>query len=60
MLERRPEIQAKCRICGKPQDAKLKPFCSIRCSDVDLGRWLKGGYAIPGEKSSEPDKPDDD
>ncbi|MBN9587444.1 MAG: DNA gyrase inhibitor YacG [Alphaproteobacteria bacterium] len=38
----------KCPICGKPAGADLRPFCSRRCADVDLGRWLKGGYAIPG------------
>jgi len=37
-----------CPICSKPTDAKYKPFCSRRCADVDLSRWLKGGYAIPG------------
>ena len=37
-----------CPICRKPADAKLAPFCSKRCADIDLGRWLKGGYAIPG------------
>ncbi|MET0183235.1 MAG: DNA gyrase inhibitor YacG [Caulobacterales bacterium] len=36
-----------CAICGKPQDTKYKPFCSKRCADVDLNRWLKGNYAIP-------------
>jgi endogenous inhibitor of DNA gyrase (YacG/DUF329 family) len=36
-----------CPICGNPQDADYRPFCSKRCSDVDLGRWLKGDYAIP-------------
>jgi len=34
-------------ICGKPQAPKNKPFCSPRCADIDLGRWLKGSYAIP-------------
>jgi endogenous inhibitor of DNA gyrase (YacG/DUF329 family) len=29
-------------------EAAFKPFCSGRCADVDLGRWLTGGYAIPG------------
>ena len=37
-----------CPICRKPQMAKFAPFCSRRCADLDLGRWLKGGYAIPG------------
>jgi hypothetical protein len=40
---------ADCPICGKPAAAQeFKPFCSKRCADIDLGRWLKGGYAIPG------------
>ena len=38
---------APCAICGKPQNPKNKPFCSPRCADIDLGRWLKGSYAIP-------------
>src|SRR5580704_10234974 len=36
-----------CVICGKPQDARLAPFCSKRCADIDLHRWLSGVYAIP-------------
>jgi endogenous inhibitor of DNA gyrase (YacG/DUF329 family) len=39
--------ESKCVICGKPQDAKYKPFCSKRCADVDLNRWFSGRYAIP-------------
>jgi endogenous inhibitor of DNA gyrase (YacG/DUF329 family) len=39
---------ADCPICGKPEAVGFKPFCSKRCADIDLGRWLKGGYAIPG------------
>jgi hypothetical protein len=39
---------ADCPICGKPAADAFKPFCSRRCADIDLGRWLKGGYAIPG------------
>lgn len=39
---------ADCPICGKPAAQGAKPFCSKRCADIDLGRWLKGGYAIPG------------
>jgi endogenous inhibitor of DNA gyrase (YacG/DUF329 family) len=37
-----------CPICGKPQSAATRPFCSSRCRDVDLNRWLKGSYVIPG------------
>ena len=39
---------ARCPICGKATDVAFKPFCSKRCADIDLGRWFKGGYAIPG------------
>ena len=37
-----------CPICGRPADPKLKPFCSQRCRQVDLNRWLSGTYRIPG------------
>ena len=36
-----------CAVCGKPSVAKLHPFCSTRCREVDLNRWLGGHYAIP-------------
>lgn len=36
-----------CPICHKETDPKYRPFCSRRCADVDLGRWLTGSYAIP-------------
>ncbi|HMO69681.1 MAG TPA: DNA gyrase inhibitor YacG [Novosphingobium sp.] len=38
----------KCPICGKPRKADHAPFCSPRCRDRDLVRWLDGGYAPPG------------
>ena len=37
-----------CPICGKPRSERCDPFCSKRCADVDLHRWLKGSYVIPG------------
>ena len=40
--------QRVCPICGKPRSERYDPFCSKRCADVDLHRWLKGGYVIPG------------
>lgn len=37
-----------CPICNATiKDVDFSPFCSKRCADIDLGRWLKGGYAIP-------------
>lgn len=46
----------KCVLCGKPQDHKHKPFCSKRCADVDLNRWLSGGYAIPAAEEDDPEE----
>lgn len=42
------QAQAKsCPICRKPTDERFRPFCSKRCADIDLNRWLSGVYAIP-------------
>lgn len=46
----------RCPICDKPAEAKYAPFCSKRCADIDLSRWLKGGYAIPGRPAGEEDE----
>jgi uncharacterized protein len=43
----------KCVECGKPQDPLFKPFCSKRCADLDLHRWLNGRYAIAGEDAED-------
>jgi uncharacterized protein len=37
-----------CPICGKSRSERYDLFCSRRCADVDLHRWLKGSYVIPG------------
>ena len=46
---------SKCAICGKEQDPKYRPFCSKRCADVDLNRWLSNGYSIPAAEEDDPD-----
>ena len=49
----------RCVICNRPlKDENFKPFCSKRCADVDLGRWLKGSYAIPTQE--QPSQIDED
>lgn len=49
-----------CPICGKPRSERYDPFCSKRCADVDLHRWLKGSYVIPGASATrEPDGEDE-
>ena len=42
-----------CAICAKPSAKPFTPFCSARCADVDLHRWLKGRYAIPAQESDD-------
>jgi endogenous inhibitor of DNA gyrase (YacG/DUF329 family) len=43
-----------CPICHKVADPKYRPFCSRRCADVDLGKWLTGAYAIPADVDESP------
>ena len=45
-----------CPICAKPATPRYRPFCSKRCADVDLNRWLSGGYAIPSAPDEEEDE----
>ena len=42
-----------CPICKRPPDTKYRPFCSKRCADVDLAKWLNGSYAVPVEETEE-------
>ena len=42
-----------CPMCEKDSDAKYRPFCSKRCADLDLGKWLSGSYAIPSAAQDE-------
>jgi uncharacterized protein len=45
----------KCPICGRASDAAFSPFCSKRCSDIDLNRWLSGIYAVPVTEEGDED-----
>ncbi len=42
-----------CPVCSAPPVAAYAPFCSKRCADVDLGRWLNGSYAIPAVEAED-------
>ena len=39
--------KATCPLCQKLAEAPYEPFCSQRCAQLDLGKWLTGDYAIP-------------
>jgi endogenous inhibitor of DNA gyrase (YacG/DUF329 family) len=60
--ERESAPARPCPICGKPSVAAFRPFCSQRCADVDLNRWLGGVYAAPmaAGDEDEADRPAED
>lgn len=51
-----------CPICKREASQAYRPFCSKRCADVDLGRWMTGSYVIETEEPETdepaPDRPD--
>ena len=49
-MARAVKTAPKCPICGTDSVRDYRPFCSKRCADVDLNRWLSGSYAIPAEE----------
>jgi uncharacterized protein len=63
MCEQKPETAktagGRCPICGKPADAAHRPFCSKRCGDIDLSRWLSGSYVVAGGMADADEDGDD-
>lgn len=51
---------ACCPLCAKPATARHRPFCSARCRDIDLGRWLKGSYVVETDEGPEDDSDERD
>jgi hypothetical protein len=49
-----------CPICGKESVREFHPFCSKRCAEIDLNRWLTGSYAIPAVEAGDPGEGSDD
>jgi len=50
-----PARSKSCPICGKPTVEPFQPFCSRRCANVDLNRWLSGVYAVPAAEEDDPE-----
>ncbi|WP_170327929.1 DNA gyrase inhibitor YacG [Ruegeria arenilitoris] len=44
-----------CPICGEDTVVKFRPFCSKRCADIDLAKWLNGSYAVPSQREEDLD-----
>jgi uncharacterized protein len=55
MTDQAASRSARCPICAKPATEPFRPFCSKRCADVDLNRWLSGVYAVPGKEEEDED-----
>ena len=53
MSESAPTRRPRCPICGRPAEPDTRPFCSKRCRDIDLARWLDGAYAVPAVDTQE-------
>lgn len=49
-------MSAPCPICKKPSLTEYRPFCSKRCADVDLARWLREDYVIEGPSAEAEDE----
>ena len=45
-----------CPICGNVTEKAWRPFCSRRCADVDLGKWISGDYAVPSRDPEDIDR----
>lgn len=48
-----------CPICGRPSTVEMRPFCSKRCADVDLSRWLGEAYRVPSSEDAATDDESD-
>jgi endogenous inhibitor of DNA gyrase (YacG/DUF329 family) len=48
-------LSGKCPICGAPTAHAVRPFCSRRCADIDLARWVSGAYVIGGDAEADED-----
>ncbi|WP_170409952.1 DNA gyrase inhibitor YacG [Ruegeria atlantica] len=42
-----------CPICGDETVIKFRPFCSKRCADIDLAKWLNGSYTVPSQREED-------
>ena len=49
--------RSPCPLCGAPATRANRPFCSRRCADLDLGKWLNGSYRIETDEAP-PDRED--
>jgi hypothetical protein len=51
---RTQRVPRGCPICGAAPAGRYRPFCSSRCADIDLARWLNESYRVPGDTVERP------
>ena len=54
-VDRKISAGGSCPLCGKATELAFRPFCSKRCADIDLNRWLSGVYAVPVKEEEDED-----
>lgn len=58
------KIEVKCPQCQKKffyYDSDFRPFCTLRCKEIDLGHWFKESYVVPlKEEVQNEDKKDEE
>ena len=59
MVSKSKHANGVCPECGDQTEYRYRPFCSKRCADLDLSRWLRGAYAIPGGNADADDDGDE-
>ena len=52
-IVKRHSLKAACPLCQRPAEILYRPFCSRRCAQLDLGKWLTGSYTIPSYEAME-------
>jgi hypothetical protein len=55
---RTQRVHRGCPICGAAPAGRYRPFCSARCADIDLARWLNESYRVPGDTVEQPAEPE--
>ncbi len=56
-------MPVRCPTCQRgfePAESPAMPFCSQRCREIDLGRWLDEKVGLPVIRNAEEEEPPPD
>lgn len=54
MTQNPPSKILLCPVCQNPRQHEFRPFCSIRCKQIDLNRWFSEVYSVSVEEEKNP------